>query len=494
MKTKKVVSAVLTATLLIFALLVSSCMDLAGEMAKNDAEDNYQVIQGKGLVRFKISKEGTARTVFPDTDISKMHFAFIFHDKNGVNPDIPFPTNGTDTVQLTGVNAVTNGGTAAFSIDEGTYFVTINAYNSSGVNSANLISGVTVKNTGDAGYTVNGSTCNIAATLKGEITKTPSPKQGLFTYNITLPSLPTNSNTAIEKFVKNAHTLDVFPYPYTGVGDTSAIGGPINLLTPGNTANTTGISINSGFYVIRVVCKADYCQDRVVTEVMHIYDNLTTNFEESVPAFAQNKFTVKFSLNGVTDNTGFMDTYGEQEVENADPAVRPYASGDFVDPEDITSMQDFVGWFNASGGTTPWNFTNKIYTDDVTIYAHWESAAGFGDVDISIVFTTPSVTADLDYIISDGSGNNPTTLTFDDLYGTYTISITLTDAKPGSVWRLGDDTIITPASGDTLTISSSTTWLKKLTLGSNNYIYVTGEDDDDQPFTAKVTITISPKS
>jgi len=483
MKTKKTVTAVLTAALLIFALLVSSCMDLATEKSDNDAEDNYQVPPGKGLVKFKISDE--SRTIFPTINVANMHFAFIFKSTdNDQGKNRTYPADGTTTTQLTN-------GAATFTLDEGTYLVTINAYKSSGVSSANLITGKEEQNGGSGYVVVTGTPCSISTALTG---LTDGSKEGLFTYNITLPNVPTNTNTANGTFNKRAHTLDVFPYPYVGDGsDASALDSPINLIT--SSSDAAGIPLDSGFYVIKVVCEADYCQDVVVTETMHVYNNLTTNYTKTVPNFKQNKFTVKFDMNGVSV-TNAATLFPDKVILNAGLVPVPEVSAGVPRiPSDSTSNNVFVKWVTASGGSTAWDFANrKIYTDNVIIFAEWTPAAGKGSVTVNVSFPTPASVATLGAKIYDSTPDEKQTLTFDDFDDGYTIVITLAGANPSSVWTLGSGTDVTSdvVSGTTLTIRSTTSWLDKLTLGQN-IIYVNGSDAVGG-FSAAVIITISPKS
>jgi len=364
MKTKKTVIAVLTAALLIFALLVSSCMELAIEKLDNDKGDNYQVTPGKGLVRFRISN-GAARTVFPDTDVANMYFQFTFKDHANVKPDYLWPT-GTGTLQPT--HNGSGDDTIAFLIPDGVYDVIVTAYNKSAAVTDNLISGSTLDNNGGSGYEVDSTSltpCYISVTLAGKIT---SGKKGVFKYNIPAPALPTSDFTDPVKITSGAVTLDVLDFTGGTVGST-AISGPITIT--GSLAPSSGIAINSGLYMIRVVFKASFCQDRVLTEVMHVFDGLTSTFEpSSTPAFAQNRFTVRFSTNSSEGNitdSAFNTNFGEQEVDNADVITEPS-----TDPVDAAGDYDFAGWYDDSNIATAtlWDFNNNlVYSDNITLYA-----------------------------------------------------------------------------------------------------------------------------
>jgi len=414
-----------------------------------------------------------------------MYYTFEFEDVDGVSAnDRVYPEpgegdGGSNTITLNGAGA------AAFTVDEGTYFITINAYKDPA--GTLLIATKTEKNTSNAGYEVkSGAPVSFSSTLTAGL----SAGSGTFTYSITPPGTPSYSNTPPAKFVKGAQTLTVYTYPYT-FGDTPKLSK--DLTVPANCVDTTGTSLPVGAYVVRVESEMDFCQDVVVTEVMHIYNNLTTHFPGSeagavtVPNHKQNKFTVKFDMNEktVSNEAAFPDQY----IDNAGLVDEP-----LVIPLNDTDSEVFVGWFDAAGGTTNFSFaTKKIYTDNVKVFAHWGDLSGQGVGTITIAFTQPSVSADLQYTIKDDSDNpvlSTYPLSLQDFENGYTVEIELTGADVGSVWSLGNGRNVTP-SGDTLTIDKGTVWLSELV--GTSYIYVTGEDDPGNvPFAAVVIINITP--
>jgi len=501
MKTKKVVSAVLTVALLIFALLVSSCMDLTEEVTKNDTEDN-QVTPGRGLVRFNFSNSA-ARTIFPDTDISKMYFRFTFTPHGG-GTAITVPKTANTTLQVThnaGGGPVLPSDTISFAIDDGTYDVSVNAYNESTGATANLISGADGAKNLTTGYEVDsaGSTCEISLTLGGRISKANwdgaggAAKQGTFAYAITLPTIPSDrDNTAAGKFINVSHKLSVYPYD-GGVKGT--------VLDDFDEKNISGASsgsakIDSGVYLIEVVSKMAYCQDRVLTEVMHVYDNLTTTYSKAAPAFNQNLFTVNLELGTDIKNTTYARTKEVGNAELVDSLSTP------LDENDDYSFDD---WYANSGLTTKFNFgTTKIYSDDVTIYAKWNQVVtSGGDVVVTLAFTPISTTAN---ILATYYTNKPTTgiVTFDGLDGTHSIEIELTDVKSVKSCKFSDGTtdLISLLDGDgtigdpfVITIDSTAmagVLNKKLVFGNNkNIITVTGIDSGDKEISLEIAVNVS---
>jgi len=502
MKTKKTVIAVLTATLLIFALLVSSCMELADDVQDNDKEDNYQVPPGKGLVKFKISKKSL--TIFPTIDTDDMYFAFEFKDTVG-SADVIFPDDGT-AIPLTN-------DAAAFTVPEGKYWITINAYNDDSC--ANLIATKEEKNNVGPGapgfYEVkNGVACDFSTTLTG-ISDTGT---GTFAYNITVPGSPVGrQNTASGKFSLGAQTLKVYPYPYTGPSQTPTLSKDFS----SDPLSITGVSIPVGAYVIRVEFEMGYCQNVVVTEVMHVYQNLTTSFPGvggtavTVPTnFKQNKFTVKYDMDSVPITNGSV--FADVEVNNAQKVTQPNTGGGSpvdIDPIPTSSSgKTFAGWWSNPGRDEPWTWNKKIYTDDVKIYAAFSGGVTTGSGSITINFTKPQDIVKFDIIYRDDQGddlNDPTPNTYtqlslQDLDNGYTVDITIKNVAAGTKWMLGSGTDVTSDVNQavdasnipipdsyTLIISDSVSWFDELTPG-NNYIYVTGTDTASNSFAAAINI------
>jgi len=367
MKTKKIVSTVLTAALLIFALLVSSCMDLAEELSGNgnDEGEDYQVTPGRGIVKFIIS-DGRARTILPNASISDMYFRVTFVDRapSDAEPDQFFPK-----VAAGAANSAQKLSSGKFNckVLDGLYDVTIQAYNSSTADPANLITAWGPGSDGyiSTGYPVSSSTTTISAALKGEMT--PSGK-GIFKYAVTLPDEPEGINTE-SGFAYTAQTLDVYTF-----GTTTPKISQIDL----SDNASDSVQIGSGVYKVVITLQAGNCEDRVLTSVMHIWDGLTSTYTETnLPAPNQNKFTVKFDKNG-----GLTGDSVSTLINNGGTVTKPV-----TDPTHSTEV--FDAWYTAAVGGALWDFTpgtgNKVYRDDITLYAHWNPAAGT-DMVITIGF------------------------------------------------------------------------------------------------------------
>jgi len=474
MKTKRTVIAVLAAVLLISAALIVGCISqFDGLSEKDTTEDNTPIPVGKGRVKLTITKgEKNARTILPSTSMAELYVEVIFTDTSDSTHVIRYPTTA-NTAQLygSGVSPV---------IEDGEYDVAINVYSSATATTANLVSGWgTTADDYDGPYTVAslGTTDSIVAELVGVITP-GGTKNGFFTYSIAVPALPVGSNTPGIAYISNASDatsmlLDVTPYS----GGGSITGFPIVIDTTGITATppNTKVTLPSGYYNVTVTLKAVSCQPRILRNIMHVYDNLTTPYAPTISSLVQDEFTVKFDT---TTNLTTASAISSQPINNAATATRPP-----TDPTDSNNAYDFVNWYTTADGSTLFNFAGLIFRD-VTAFAKWTLKSGNDNVPITISIAQPSEGAQLAAVKS----KDP--ISYNDLKGDATITLTLTGLPAtGANWYLSSDTTPFVTGVSTFTIDKDTTWLNKLASG-DIVIQVIGVGAS-VPYSGTVTITIT---
>jgi len=481
MKTRKTVIAVLSAVLLISAALIVGCLsEFEGAAIKKAEEDNFVVPKGKGLIKFKI-KDGRPRTIMPTADLSTMYFIFKFTDADPLSDDFGqvtyHPDDGTRELYSSSMSVA---------LDEGTYSVAIEAYNyGTDGSDGDLItawSSLTDLPTPTT-YTIDTTTPtrNVNASLKGVIDGVGT---GTFNYHITVPVITSHLNAASD-FDYTARTLEVYE------DDESALAiSPIIDLTDG--ANTdSDIQLVSGQYWVIVTLSADNCQDRVLRNVMYIYNGLPTYYGTSdpggtidVPPIVQNTFIVRYFSN-VTPNTTVDGTLSgghlDQPIVNASAPLDPFR---LQSPDSAT--HNFDGWFTTSGGNTPYNFYTKIFAD-ARVYAQWSLKTGTPGLSFTITFTITDGGAGKVYADDD----NPVSPSYNSiLSGLAGTSLTFYTDLTNATWKIDGTTIGTNVSSITLDNTNATTWVGHLATGAH-IIHVSGLDGHGDLQDGTVTFTIT---
>jgi hypothetical protein len=364
MKTKKIVIAVLTAALLFSVMLILGCPEQINELSNNDndAEDNYQVPEGKGIVRLKLS-DGKALTILPNFDnytdsgnnIAKMYFEVEFtnteSDSNepGYGEVVYFPgLNPTPAVKKASYSNFHN---KAIPLTENeTYSYIITAYNN---------------DDGDipiAKYTSNGLT-NITVgsgtTVKGPfalVAVINSTYSGSFIYNISIPADSYANANLIE--IKPASGLSQYVAMSVGVTDNGKTTFD-NTLSP--------LLLSSGYYTVIVTLSKTNYLTKQYTEALHIYPGMNSKYElEVTDPLVQNKFLVTFYLNGKTETGGsYTDPTGSKTYGSllSEPSPKPESTG-----------YDFVGWSedkDDDDGTSLWTFSTDRIFAATDLWAIW---------------------------------------------------------------------------------------------------------------------------
>ena len=384
--------AALSATLLIFAALIASCMNPFDEQNKPD--DNIIISKGKGIVRISVT-DPEARSILPSSlpATSDMHYKVEFKKDSTVvgntATDADFPSTGRASFSSLDSQPIV--------LNAGTYNITITAW--SATTGGNALAGWT----GSA--VVNpASSKSVTANLKGWTTS----GTGTFTYSITVLALPTATATAWtvtdppSSYITKK--MEIFTEGGTIVNNDSA-NNPIDpTLAIVGGANSGSISLPSGYYEVKITLAAANCQDRVVTSSLHIYNTLTSSYSYSVPAINQNKFSVAFDLNGEADDDSSCDLTTQDNIDFL---------GTVDDPGDPgNNALVFDGWFdNAAGSGTAWVFGSggTEVLKDTTLYAKWSSsipqiitASAIGGVTAPVAGATPvtNITSNAQYNVA----------------------------------------------------------------------------------------------
>jgi len=350
MKTRKTVIAVLITALLISAALIVGCYDQVDELSGKDTEENYQIPEGKGIIKLKIS-DNNARTIMPTAfPLADMYFTITCTATSG-GANATYPPTGR--VKYTApVNIV---------LSNGTYTVVVSAYDD--YDSGDTTVGVPIAGYTEAGVVINNASEDVTANLIGV---TSGTDKGTFHYDVAFTAPTNGDNTSI---AYTSRIMQVWTYT-----SPVQVGGDYNI----GTTSAGNIQLNPGFYTVKIILQANKCQDRVIENILHIYPSMTSYYGESgtpmtLPAPIQNNFTVNFSLDGVTQDTTSLTL--TQNVANAGYASSPGS------PDSATHI--FQNWVTAQGGSTVFIFATTRIFKDTTIYAKWTPKDG---ANITITF------------------------------------------------------------------------------------------------------------
>ncbi|MDR2716740.1 MAG: InlB B-repeat-containing protein [Treponema sp.] len=345
MKTRKMVIAVLTATLLISAALIAGCTNPPDGLSfKPGTEDNFQIPEGKGVVRLKIS-DSDARTILP-TPLATMYYDVIFtHATTSANnKTIPADISADNKVAFGAVSGI------PIALATGNYSVVITAYN-------NLAGTIPIAGwTGNVSITATqttGQTANLIAFVDGT-------GSGTFSYSITVPAGTTN-------------TFDIVK---SGGGTTSPT------LIAGT--NAASIPLTSGYYTVKVTSsQTDYLTQQYV-RVLHIYPAMTSTMPTiSITALVKNRFQVTFEPDdGTVEDTSTNDYSAVTDIKYGSKLTDP------GDPIPDLSGYSFGGWYKNSSYTGgAWDFDTDRVLADYDLFAEWIAPGATGNVNFTVTFT-----------------------------------------------------------------------------------------------------------
>jgi len=386
MKTKKTVIAVVTATLLVSAMLIIGCLaPQIDEISVNNDEEiiNYPIPPGKGIVKFKLNDKNV-RTILPDftqyeadgTNVGGMYFevAFTRTTADANNGDIIyFPGDGNydsgdgstkdakkaSYADVTGPISLPNGNYSfsitAFNDDDGT--ITIAGYNS--------ISDITVS-TGEAGK--HGPFTLIPNI--GGVNDDGSPSKGTLAYDITIPAGSYPAGTAVVNIYDPSDLT-------TPLGDSFVLSGG---------QNNSSIDIVSGYYIVKVLVTKTHYLTRQYMEALHVYPGFTSTMDAINITLIQNEFEVSFDMNTASvtavtlEVTNASNTaFDPQWINYAKKATAPInvgGAGLGADPNPDDSDYAFRGWYKEPIGINKMDFDDWILID-TPLYAKWGLNTGF---------------------------------------------------------------------------------------------------------------------
>jgi hypothetical protein len=373
--------AVLAVTLLVTAVLITTCSDPGGGSVFRPGTtpgniDNYVPPDGMGYFRFNF---GNARnTILPGSltgsEIEDLFFKAqiiqtgptgeIDSDNNVYFPEDDYvdgdPVSFTD---LTGAAVPLAGGTT----DPFTYSVEVFAfvYIEDPDNPGEYIydpvgQGETDE---DIEIMVSGS-ATAKINLKGYLTGGP----GSFVYNVTLPALPAIG--APYPTAYSTATLDVLGYASNiTLGTVGGVTFPIDLGTaPGS--KTATVAIPAGFYKVVLTLEAQgggitYFQPVKVMRLLYVNRNMTSTMSEW-EATALNKFAYEVTYNYGTSTA--PETISPTLINHGNTITAP------GNPTHSSPLAwNFLNWGYASTGATPFNFTTTRIIGDIKLYAKWEA-------------------------------------------------------------------------------------------------------------------------
>ena len=350
--------------------------------------------------------EGSERTILPGSAVNAGKFGsitlnfidndtvagndFEVHSLYATRGNIPLAqTSGTYTVEVT----VFTDTTAA--IDTGTAPISTTA----------IASG-----TAAAPITLQTGSNSIEITVN-PLAPGSATGNGTFTWNITLPTEIKNSTMTIS------------------TGTPTVVS-----LAAGANAETTGEALAAGYYNVDLSLEREYTENTRIHEAtyfarhaLHIYQNMESNFNESILATAFNPVPYDVIFNPNTGSGGNVTV--KVLPESAVSAVRM--------PSPELSGHTFRGWYTANGGVgtpanpedTAWgtqfaavNANSSAITLDkdnntMTVYARWAVATASGNVTINLVVSDVSGTIVADSVEEGGKVTleieYPSTITID---------------------------------------------------------------------------------
>jgi len=407
--------AAVAAVLLMSALLLTGCdpMDISGLAGKSPNDETSNVPMG--TLTININGSANNRTIMP----SDFTFDGVTITITGNLPTLNPGAGGTPVVREIAGNASTE----TFRLPEGNYTVLVEALIDNKV--------VAIDEDENVAVTTSGGTATIVLKV---IDDDSLGGKGTFTWDITFP----------EENVFEFDTVTITILDSDGI-DLNII--EADTYNPDLTDENIGdLELDPGYYRVIIRMTKEKYQARAIPEILHIYRNMTSEYEISLDPLTRNVFDVTFDPNG-GDNTGALDT---------DNVIEIIWNRTVTLPTDEPEQHGFTfeGWYTTDGTEDPdtgvlFGFgTTRIYSD-MTVYARWEAIV-YPELTINISFTDPSVeitatTASVSLAVLEDTG----------------VAITITGAgvtTANSIWHIvdgttGDEEVLTGKVGEIININ-----------------------------------------
>jgi len=403
MKMKKCgIFAVMSAVVLVAALLVSGCFDPIGKLnlPGNDVIVD-SVTGGKATLIINIG-DVSGRTIIPQlADNAFFDYVITVEDNSGITG--PFMQTVTST-------------SAGFEVDDGEYTVTVEARRRISTDPDVFV--VVAKGEDDEVDVIGQSgTANILLEVIDDGTT------GQFFYDIAVGGYETATI-----LIQNSAGTDIDP----GVAYVK------NLKTVG--ANTATLTLDSGYYIVYVTIGNPRFQSRTIREELHIYQGMISRYVPTFALLIQNNFDITYVPDGGT-LAGGNTTTADWNSLLTEPTVTEPPAGKAIEGWylDFTAPDTFAN---------RWVFgTRKVY-GPVTLYAQWEDYVA--PLIVNITFKDPNTTNGS--IVAEADA---TTITMAQLV---TPGIELTSTEATTTWLLSlrdDPVFVELGSGATLVLTQT---------------------------------------
>jgi len=418
MKTRKNgVYVALAAVLLLSAVLVTNCIEtLEGGYLKLNVGEGYT--------------EG--RTIMP-TYASVGVAPFVRYEVTIRQGPVATETIFFATAAFANTGAISSGSFGA--LTDGTrYRITVDAFTThSGTvgDPANVLAATGEYIIGSATTGANNVTVALKPTGTGV---------GTFTYNLSYDGSVDFSSLATATLGIYTDLAGTIPAPTLPTGTFTPV-------TLGTTGAGSVATLGTGTYYVKVsLAGAAGTQSATYVEVLQIYQGFTSAWgaagagnAHNFPALQSNSHSVSFNnTNGEGTNQANIP-YAHAAALSTNGAINTLLTGSTPTPTGAFTGYTFNGWFTDSGytagniididsnpSTTDWNIsTYKVFRPQ-TLYAQWVPPAGSGTIG----------TWTVSFSLSDVGGGNlgltagslSQNITFDDLLGTGSVTLTVNPA------------------------------------------------------------------
>jgi len=440
-KLKNGILVMMAAVLLVTAMLVTNCNNPnEGLNPVNEGDDfiPFDPPEGMGYIRIRVTDNSARSTILPTLPtVASMYYSVVVTDdldSNAVKQEIG---------KTTPVNKTTLDSTA-ISLMPGTYSVEVFAYKTA---STTTIVGHK-KNTAIPVSTGTGGSTTVSLEPYTTYDSVPGDRQGTLTWSITGPS---NANGT------TSTTLTVTTYPSgSAVASVTGLSG-------------TTVALDVGFYYARIasVDTSGALQNRTITNIIHIYQNMDTNFTLAVPTLNPFKHTVTYDPNG--GDTISPDTFGSiahgstlTEYTDSPPATQLTHS---------TPGYEFDSWHREipTTATSKWVFGTTKLLGDITLYATWKQ-----EEDLTLTINWATLT---NPTLSTSSYTFYQSNYYNGINQTVTVTVSGLDH-----WEYGGASI-----GSTLTLSNSS---NTDYFSEGDHIFTAVGTDDSKPYSVDFTLTV----